>query len=145
MYRITKTKFKNNKPQSKTSQEIYSDNQLFAELNCLEQGYAISKDLENGKIVAAQNKDNMFECDIYSKNELIYMITLEPYTMTVFDVLKKETNNFHKDVCVEIQDSSGRLIRFMKFIPKEKKFLNDVLMKMPVVSYERKNGIIITI
>lgn len=146
MYQIDIVKFNADNTKTKTTRDIYSEDALFAELTCLENAYAVSKDFKNGKIVAAKNENDQFECDVYSENTLLCIFKITKHTLTVFDVLKKETENFHKNINVEIQDSSGKLIRFIKFSGNEKKFLNEELTATPVISHEKRYGnIIITI
>lgn len=143
MYQIEIVKFNTDQTKTKTLRDIYSEDVFFAELTCLENAYAVAKDFKNNKIVAAKNENGQFECDIYSENTLLYIFTMKQHTLTVFDVLKKETENFHKSINVEIQDSSGKLIRFIKFSGNEKKFLNEKLTATHVISYEKRYGDVI--
>ena len=58
----------------------------------------------------------------------------------MFDIIRQETNNFKKEIVVEIQDENGNFIRLSRIMKNTKLKMNEPILTATVISYENKEN-----
>jgi hypothetical protein len=110
-----------------------------AELTCIRHAYSFSTQFKNKKIIARYSKEK-FTCEIYNNDILRGLFRLEYEKETVFDIIRQETNNFEKEIVVEIQDENGNFIRLSRIMKNTKLKMNEPILTATVISYENKEN-----